>query len=390
MDFTLTSEQRLLVDTARRFVETELHPLEETVERDGLLAAETARTLFEKSRAAGLYATNIPADLGGGGLSTLDTCLVEEQFGRTSDILIRRSFGNVYEVLLLADALQRERWLKPTVEGRRTFSVAFTEPEAGSDAASIKTRALRDGDAWVLNGSKIFISDGLFSDFFVVSAVTEPGAGARGISLFLIDKGTPGFTLGPDQPMMGLRGTSHVPLFLDGVRLGPEHLLGKEGHGLKHAFETLGRIRLAHIGARAIGKATRLLDLMTSYASQRHQFGHPIGDNQMVGQMLADSAMEINAARLLVLQTADMIDNGHDARERISMVKVYAAETLGRVADRAVQVHGGAGYAKGLAVERLYRDARVFRIYDGTSEIHRSVVARAMLKHGSQRYADII
>ena len=190
--------------------------------------------------------------------------------------------------------------------------------------------------------------------------------------------------------MMGLRGTSHVPLYLDSVRLGPGHLLGNEGQGLKHAFETLGRIRLAHIGARAIGKATRLLDLMTRYASERHQFGRPIGDNQMIGQMLADSAMEINAARLLVLQTADLIDNGHDARERISMVKVYAAETLGRVADRAVQVHGGAGYAKGLAIERLYRDARVFRIYDGTSEIHRSVVARALLKHGSQRYADII
>ena len=190
--------------------------------------------------------------------------------------------------------------------------------------------------------------------------------------------------------MMGLTGTSHVELFFDGVALGPEHLLGQEGRGLNHAFETLGRIRLAHIGARAVGKATRLLNMMTEYATARRQFGRPIGEQQLVQQLLADSAIEINAARLLVLQTAFEIDQGHDARERISMVKVYAAEMLGRVADRAIQVHGGMGYCKDLAVERFYRDARIFRIYDGTSEIHRTIVARAMLKHGASRFTDVI
>jgi acyl-CoA dehydrogenase len=390
MDFALTEEQRRLVETARRFVRAELIPLERELEQTRQLDPAKARDIFEKSKALGLYAVNIPAEYGGGGLSAVDTCLAEEQFGHTSDILIRRAFGNVYEVLLLADKHQRARWLEPAVRGERVFCVCFTEPEAGSDAAGIKSRALRDGDGWLLSGQKIFISDGLFSDFFVVSAVTDPAAGAKGISLFILDKGMPGFTVGRDQPMMGLAGTSHVELFFDNVRLGPEHLLGQEGRGLIHAFETLGRIRLAQIGSRAVGKATRILDMMTDYARERRQFGKPIGENQLIQQLLADSAIEINAARLLVLQAAAEIDQGRDARERISMVKVYAAEMLGRVADRAVQVFGGMGYCKDLPIERFYRDARIFRIFDGTSEIHRTVIARAMLKHGAARFADVI
>ena len=390
MDFGLSDEQRLLVETVRRFVTTELKPLEEEVETSGALDRDKARAIFQKSQALGLYALNIPTEFGGGGLSTIDTCLVEEQFGHTSDILIRRAFGNVYEVLLLANVHQRERWLEPTVRGERTFSVCFTEPGAGSDAAAIKTRAVRQGVGWRLSGQKIFISDGAFSDFFVVSAVTDPAAGAKGISLFIVDKGMPGFTLGRDQKMMGLAGTSHLELFFDDVELGPERLLGKEGRGLNHAFETLGRIRLAHIGARAVGKATRIMSMMTDFARERRQFGRAIGEFQLLQQMLADSAMEINAARLMVLQTAWELDQGGDGRERISMVKVYAAEMLGRVADRAVQIHGGLGYCRDLSIERLYRDARIFRIYDGTSEIHRTIIGRAILRHGSDRFAGII
>jgi acyl-CoA dehydrogenase len=390
MDFALTEEQRLLVETARRFVRTELMPLERDLELSRALPPETARAIFEKSKALGLYAVNIPAEYGGGGLSAVDTCLAEEQFGHTTDILIRRAFGNVYEVLLLANELQRERWLLPSVQGERVFSVCFTEAEAGSDAAGIKSRANRDGDGWLLSGQKIFISDGLFSDFFVVSAVTDPQKGAKGISLFIVDKNMPGFTIGRDQPMMGLAGTSHVELFFDNVRLSPEHLLGQEGRGLNHAFETLGRIRLAQIGARAVGKATRILAMTTDYARERRQFGKPIGEQQLIQQLLADSAIEINAARLLLLHAAHEIDQGRDARERISMVKVYASEMLGRVADRAVQVFGGMGYCKDLPIERFYRDARIFRIFDGTSEIHRTVIARSMIKHGSARFADVI
>jgi acyl-CoA dehydrogenase len=390
MDFALSEEQRLLVETARRFVRTELMPLERELEQTRQLDPATARSIFEKSKALGLYAVNIPVEYGGGGLSAVDTCLAEEQFGHTTDILIRRAFGNVYEVLLLANEFQRERWLEPAVRGERVFCVCFTEPEAGSDAAGIKSRAVRDRDGWLLSGQKIFISDGAFSDFFVVSAVTDPSKGAKGISLFILDKGMPGFTVGRDQPMMGLAGTSHVELFFDNVRLGSEYLLGQEGRGLNHAFETLGRIRLAQIGARAVGKATRILDMMTDHARERRQFGKPIGEQQLIQQLLADSAIEINAARLLLLQAAPEIAQGRDARERISMVKVYAAEMLGRVADRAVQVFGGMGYCKDLPIEKFYRDARIFRIFDGTSEIHRTVIAKSMLKHGAARFADVI
>ena len=383
MDFALSDTQKLLVETARQFVTAELLPLEAEVEAQGRLDPAVARAIFEKSRRLGLYAANIPEAYGGGGLSAVDTCLVEEQFGHATDILVRRAFGNVYEVLLACDETQKERWLLPTVRGERTCSICLTEPEAGSDAAAIRTRAVRAGSGWVLSGQKHFISDGLFSDFFVVTAVTDPQAGARGISLFLVDKDLPGLTIGRDVPMMGLRGTSHVELFFDQIRLGPEHLLGAEGQGLKLAFDTLGRIRLAHIGARAVGKAMRLLALMTDHARERRQFGRPIADFQMIQQMLADSAIEIEMARLLVLRAAAAIDQGQPARERISMVKVAAAETLGRVADRAVQVFGGMGYCQDLPIERLYRDARIFRIYDGTSEIHRTVVARGLLEQGA-------
>lgn len=381
-DFSPDETTRLLLDTVRGFVRSELMPLEEEVERDCALAPQRAAEIFAKSRALGLYAMNMPSELGGGGLSAVQICLVEEQFGHTKDILVRRAFGNAYEVLLECRGAQRGRWLTPVVRGERVCSIAITEPDAGSDAAAIRTRAVRDGGGWHLNGAKHFVSDGLFSDFFVVSAVTDPDAGGRGISLFLVDKETPGVRAGRDQPMMGLAGTSHVELFFDDVRLGPECMLGEPGRGLGLIFATLGRIRLAHIGARALGLSRRLLDAMTAYGNERRQFGRPIGDFQLVQQMLADSAMEIASARLLMLHTAWRIDAGETAREGISMVKVQASETLGRVADRAVQIFGGAGYSKDHPIERIYRDARIFRIYDGTSEIHRGIVARGLLAQG--------
>jgi acyl-CoA dehydrogenase len=383
MQFDLTEEQTLLVSTLRRFVEAELVPLEDEVESAGRLDPAKARAIFEKSRALGFYAMNIPEEYGGGGLSAVDTMLAEEQFGHTTDILIRRAFGNVYESLLEGDAAQKERWLLPCVRGERTCSIAITEPGAGSDAAGIRTRAVRDGDGYVLNGSKHFVSDGLFSDFFIVSAVTDPPARPRHVSLFLVDKELPGVTVGRDQPMMGLAGTSHVELFFENVKLGREHLLGGEGKGLAIAYATLGRVRLAQVGARAVGKASRLATLMTTYANERRQFGKAIGEFQMIQQMIADSVIEINASRLLLLRAAWEIDRGRDARDWISMVKVEAAETLGRVADRAVQIFGGMGYCAELPIERLYRDARIYRIFDGTSEIHRTVVAKSALKRGA-------
>lgn len=383
MQFELSEEQKLIVATVRRFVETELIPLEDEIETTGQLAQARAREIFEKSRALGFYAMNIPEQYGGGGLSAVDTMLVEEQFGHTKDILIRRAFGNVYESLLECTDAQKERWLLPAVRGERTCSIAITEPGAGSDAAGISTRAVRDGEGWRLSGQKHFVSDGEFSDFFIVSAVTDPAARPRHVSLFLVDKDMPGVAVGRNQPMMGLTGTSHIELFFDGVRLGREHLLGGEGRGLRIAYETLGRVRLAQVGARAVGKACRLAKLMTDYATERRQFGKVIGEFQMIQQMIADSVIEINAARLMLLRAGWEIDQGRDARDWISMVKIEAAETLGRVADRAVQVFGGMGYCKELPIERLYRDARIYRIFDGTSEIHRTVVARSALKSGA-------
>jgi acyl-CoA dehydrogenase len=383
MDFELTSEQRLLIATVRGFISRELAPLEAEIERTGILPPETARTLLEKSRALGLYAMNMPTEVGGGGLSAVDTMLVEEQCGHTSDILIRRAFGNVYEALLRCEGAQRERWLLPAVRGERTVAIAITEPGAGSDAAGISTRAVREGGGWRLSGAKHFISDADFSDFFLVTAVTDPASRPRGISLFLVDKATKGVSIGRNQPMMGIRGTQHLELAFDDVRLGPENLLGREGQGLRIILETLGRVRLAQIGARAVGKAAHVTDLMVGYARERRQFDKPIGEFQLIQQMIADSVIEVNAARLMVLKAAGEIDAGRDAREWISMVKVHAAETLGRIVDRAVQVFGGMGFCKDLPIERYYRDARIFRIYDGTSEIHRTLVARGALKKGA-------
>jgi len=378
----LSGEQRLLISTARAFVERELIPLEKDVEKADRLSDEVARSITRKAKEYGFYAANVPVEYGGAGLSALDNTLIEEEFGRTSDILVRRALGGVYEMLLELSDEQKARWLLPSVKGDRVAAVGFTEPGGGSDAAGIKTRARKAGDGWRLSGQKCFISDGAYADYFVVTAVTDPDAGAKGISLFLVDKGMPGFTVSENQSMMGSRGTSHVDLFFDEVDLEPIHLIGSEGGGLKLMLGSMGRIRIMHVGARSVGKATRLFELMVSYAQERTQFGQPIGNYQLVQQMLADSAVEIEAARLLVRQAADDLDNGSDARDRIALLKVYASEMLGRVADRAVQVFGGMGYSKDHVIEKIYRDARLYRIIDGTSEVHRTVVGRNLVAKG--------
>ena len=380
MDLKLNQEQRLLVNTIRSFIRSELKPLEQDIEETGSLSDTLAVDIRKKSQALGLYAVNIPSEFGGGGLSVLDWMIAEEQFGWTSDILIRRAFGNVYEILLEGSEVQIENYLLPAVRGDRTFSIAFTEPEAGSDAAAITSQAIKSNNGWVLNGAKHFISDGYYSDFFVVTAVTDPNAATKGISTFIVEKGMQGLVVGRDQPMMGLRGTSHVEMRFDEVRLSPQHLLGQEGQGLKLAFATLGRVRLAQVAARAVGRATMVMKMSLEYARQRRQFGAAIGDFQMIQQMLADSAMEINACRLALWQIASRIDLGEEMRGGISMLKIQASEMLGRVVDRAVQIYGGTGYCRDFPIERYYRDARISRIYDGTSEVHRLVMARELMK----------
>ena len=379
MDFSLNDEQKMMIETVRRFIAEELKPLEDEIEDKGFLDPVKAQAIHDKAKSLGLYAMNMPAELGGGGLSNMDRILCEEQFGHTTDILIRRAFGNVYEPLLHCKGEQVERWLKPAVEGKRTCAITITESGAGSDAAGIKTTARKTASGWVLNGSKHFISDGEWSDFFLVSART----GEKEISMFMVDKGLPGFTVGKDQKMMGLRGTPHLELFFDNVELEDAALLGEQGQGFKLAMGALNVVRLAQVGARAVGKASHVCEMMVAYANDRKQFGQRIGDFQMVQQMLADSVIEINAARWMVYHAAWMLDQGLDAREQIAMVKVHAAETLGRVVDRAVQVFGGMGFCKELPIERYYRDSRIYRIFDGTSEIHRGVIAKSAMKKGA-------
>jgi acyl-CoA dehydrogenase len=310
-------------------------------------------------------------------------CLVEEQLGKTTEALIRNIFGQVYEMLTACKGRQREEYLFPSVRGERICAFGITEPEAGSDAASIRTTAVRDGDDYVLNGSKHFISDGDIADFAVVMALTDPEKRARGgITLFLVDRDSPGYRIGRVQPMMGHLGCNHAELVFENCRVGADKILGEPGEGFRLIMSTVSRVRLAHIGARSVGMASRVLELARNHAAERRQFGQPIGEFQMVQKMLADMATDIFAARMMILNTAWELDQGRDPRDKLSMVKVYASEMMNRVADQGIQIFGGMGWCKELPLERVYRDSRVLRIYDGTSEIHRMLIARNLLKNG--------
>ncbi len=373
----------MVVETVRRFVQEKVQPLEMEVEKLGHIPPETLAALKGEALALGLYALNMPEEVGGGGLSTFDMCLVEEQLGQTSDALIRRVFGQVYPMLMACTPEQRERYLRPTITGDKICAMAITEPGAGSDAASITTAARLEGDEWVLNGCKHFISDGDIADYIIVMALTDSSKRARGgITLLLVDKDAAGFSVSCNQPMMGHRGYGHAELVFSDCRIPRNNVLGEVGSGFKLIMQSVSSIRLCHIGARCAGMAQRVIEMMREHASTRRQFGAPIGDFQMVQKMIADSAMEIFATRSMVLDCAADIDRGIDARDKVSMVKVFASEMLGRVADRGIQVFGGYGFTKELPLERIYRDARVTRIYDGTSEIHRMLIARSVIKNG--------
>ncbi len=384
MDFTISDEMKMVIETVGQFIRDKVQPLEAETEANAEIPPAKLAQVKAEAQALGLYAMNMSEDVGGAGLGVLDMCLVEEQLGQTSDALIRRIFGQCYPMMeQLADEALRQKYLYPLVKGDKICAMAITEPGAGSDAAAIRTKAHLDGGEWVLNGTKHFISDGDIADYVIVMAVTDPGKGARGgISLLLVDKGTPGFTVVGKQPMMGHRGYGHAELAFDNCRVPAGNVLGEVGNGFKVMMANVSGIRLGHIGARAVGMAGRVVEMMRTHAAERKQFGQPIGEFQMVQQMIADSAMEIFATRMAVMNTAWEVDQGIDARDKVSMVKVMASEMLGRVADRGIQVFGGSGFAKDLPLERIYRDARVTRIYDGTSEVHRMLIARSVIKRG--------
>jgi len=384
IDFSISSETQLLLDSVRRFIKEELAPHEAEVEEVQYVRPELANELRAKAKNLGLFAMGMPAECGGGGLSAVDMCLCEEEFGFTKDALVRRAFGAIPGSLENCVGEQRERYLLPAVRGDINVALGMTEPNAGSDAAGIKTAARREGDDYIINGSKHFISDADVADAFIITAVTDPTKGAKGISAFIIDKGTPGFTVGRIQYMMGLRATNHSELVFENVRLSKDQMLGPEGSGLFQALSTINRVRLGMVGGRSVGMARKLLQMSIDYANERKQFGQAIGQFQMVQAMLADMATEIFAARMMVLNAAWETDQGFDPREKVSMVKYYASEMLGRVADKAVQIFGGMGYCREMPLEQLYRDARVYRIFDGASDIHRVVIARSLLKNGRQ------
>lgn len=383
IDFSVPAETQLLIDSVRRFLDTEVIPFEEEVERLDRIP-EALGPVRKKAKQLGFFAMSMPVEVGGGGLDCVQSCLIEEQIGRTTATLVHYVFGRMSRLLLACKGEQRERYLLPTVQGDLGYCVAMTEPDAGSDAAGIKTRATRVDGGYVINGRKQFITLGDVADYAIVTAVTDSARGADGgISLFLVDKGTPGFSLGRRQGMMGHRGTGHPELVFEDCRVGDLQMLGELGQGLKLVLrEGLSRARLVTVGGRSLGQATRLLELARTYASEHVQFGRPIGNYQLVQAMLADMAIDIFSARMMLLNTAWEIDQGRDPREKVSMVKVYASEMLGRVADRALQIFGGAGYTTDLPVERIYRDCRVMRIWDGTSEIHRLQIAKGVLRDG--------
>jgi len=382
MDFTLTSEQRLIVETVRSFVEDELYPHEDEVERLDEIPDGLASSIRGKALAAGLYAANMPAELGGGGLDALSVVLVERELGRASyglQMLVERPSN----VLLACEGEQRERYLLPAIRGERHDCVAMTEPGAGSDVRSMTTRAVRDGGDYVINGTKHFISHADMADFIILFAATGEEHTSRGprklITTFLVDKAIPGLTVRRGPPCVSNRGYHQCELVFTDCRVPMASRLGAEGRGFDLLGQWLGATRLT-VAATSLGRARRVLEAATEWAARRHQFGQPIGRFQGVGFQLADLATELEAAELLTLRAGARLDAGTMTDSDVAMAKLYASEMLGHVTDAAVQIFGGMGLMSELPVERWWRDARVERIWDGTSEIQRHIISRALLR----------
>lgn len=382
MDFALTEEQTLIVDTVRDFVERELYPHEDLVERLDDIPDEVAERIRASAIRSGLYAPNMPATVGGGGLSAVDLILVERELGRAS-FALQSLVGRPSNILMACEGEQIERYLLPAVRGERHDCLAMTEPEAGSDVQSMRTQAVLDGDEWVITGTKHFISHADRSDFIILFAVTgqqETSRGARSrISALLVDTDTPGLSISRGSSCVSHRGYHQSELHFDAARVPASALLGEEGRGLELMGEWLGAARLV-IAANSVGRAQRILAETQQWVSQRRAFGQAIGRFQGISFPLADSITEVAAAELLTLQAADRLDRGCMSDTDAAMAKLFATETLGRVADRAVQAFGGMGLMPEARIERWWRDARVERIWDGTSEIQRHIISRAALR----------
>jgi acyl-CoA dehydrogenase len=372
---------KMLTDSVARFVRTKLVPAEPTVAETDEIPA----TLINDMRELGLFGLAIPEEFGGLGLTMEEEVLVAFELAWTSPAfrsLIGTNNGiGSQGIVIDGTAAQKEKYLPRLASGELIASFALTEPDSGSDAASLRTSAVRDGEFYLLNGTKRYITNAPEAGIFTVMARTDPEIkGAAGISAFLVEAGTPGLTLGKRDIKMGQKGAHTCDVIFENCRVPVDNLIGaKEGVGFKTAMKVLDKGRL-HIAAVCVGVAERMLSDALAYAMERKQFGKPIADFQLIQAMLAESKAEIYAARSMVMDAARRRDDGEDISTEASCCKLFASEMCGRVADRAVQIHGGAGYISDYAAERFYRDVRLFRIYEGTSQIQQLLIARNMIK----------
>lgn len=382
MNMETNHETDLLVSTVRRFVETEMFPHEEEVDRLGHVPQEIGRQIESRAQELGLYACNLPEDVGGGGLNISQMALIEREYGKTSHAL-QSWAARPTELLMACDAEQRERYLFPAVRGEKRELFALTEPDAGSDVMGMKTNARRDGDDWVLNGSKHFISGPCMPDFAIVFAATGVDETPRGprkrVTAFLVDVGTKGFDCREGTKCVSYRGYKTFELHFDNVRLSASQVLGEEGKGLELSGKWLGMGRI-WVGATCCGKAERILEMATEWAATRKQFGKPIGAFQATGFRLADGAIQLRAADLMVKDAVARAEQGVMSDADAAMIKVFCSEMLGKIADDAVQIYGGMGLMEEMPIQRFWRDSRLERIWDGTSEIQRHIITRSILR----------
>ena len=389
MQFELTTEQKMIVDTVRAFVENELYPHEDEVERLDEVPPALVQSIQAKAIEVGLYAANMPAELGGGGLDNFSITLMERELGRASYGL-QMVVARPSNILRACQGKQIEEYLLPTIRGERHDCLAMTEPNAGSDVRGMQTKAVRDGageDAdYIINGTKHFISHADMSDFVILFAATGTEETKHGpkkkITGFLVDLNSPGLTVRRGPACVSHRGYHQCELFFTDCRVPAYKRLGEEGRGFDLMGEWLGATRLT-VAATSVGRGRRVLDMATQWAATRKQFGQSIGKFQGTGFKLADMATELEAAELLTLQAAWKCDQGTMTDSDAAMAKLFASETLARVTDQSLQIFGGMGLMNQLPIERFWRDARVERIWDGTSEIQRHIISRAMLReHG--------
>jgi acyl-CoA dehydrogenase len=385
MDLTLSDEEREIRDWVRTFVRKEIVPLEPDVlarerNHEPGLSSEELQRLQDKAKQSGFFGVHTPEEYGGMGLGAVMSALVEVELGRS--FVPFRFAGDADNILYLANDEQKKAYLEPTISGARKSCFAITEPGAGSDARAIRTKAVREGDEWVINGEKTFITGGNEADFCMVFAVTDPDKGADGgVTCFLVDRDQGWKSEYIDT--MGEWGPA--ALVFDNVRVPHSAILGEEGNGFELAMRWIGKGRYM-LPARALGACERLVDMAMEHARTRETFGKPIADRQAIQWMIADSAVEIEALRWLVLAAAWQVDAGLDSRQGQSMAKLYGGRYANEIVDRVLQIHGGMGYTRELPIERWYRELRLLRIYEGTDEIQRRTIARNLLKgHASVR-----